>query len=196
MNLIEFIGFIVSLLAMLVLMVKKRSDERRRRANPEEYERQEMEQADKLKSFLKSINEDMENDEHLNPEVHRKDHLSPASVGTFPQVPKQTSPSEPHRIAGDQGHYKFTTKIEERKLQTNSEKHRLKSSLSGLDKNYKFSTGSQTVSTDMIAQNERDAYSLKKPMRINRAAIVLSHLKSRKDMVILHEVISAPKGLR
>lgn len=56
MNFIEFIGFI----AMLLFMVNAVRDAKKRRENPEEFEEEEREQAERLKAFLRGVNEDMQ----------------------------------------------------------------------------------------------------------------------------------------
>lgn len=174
MNFIEMIGFIVSLLALFVITAKKAYDERQRRANPELYEREEREQNEKLKAFLHSIDMDMEEPVAPLPPPSRSQQRQPRP----PQRPQE-------RREG------ALSPQEKRMLDAKIEKQRLKSAT--ID-HYKMPVGPADA-TGIHHRREKDAYSLKRVQKGNRALKVLSGLQSRRDMVILHEIISPPKAL-
>lgn len=60
MDIIQFIGFLVSLVAIIVLTGKHLHDERRRKQNPEEYAKEQTAKEERLHSFLKSLEGDMQ----------------------------------------------------------------------------------------------------------------------------------------
>lgn len=67
MNLIEFIGFLISLLAVIVLMTKRRQIERYKKEHPEEFEKEELQKEEALKAFLKTLNIEMEEEKKATP---------------------------------------------------------------------------------------------------------------------------------
>ncbi len=179
MNFIEMIGFIISLGALFILAAKKALDERRRRANPEEYEREERAQAERLKAFLKSIDGDMEEDEEEELQMPKIQHRPVVKQQKPPQKPVIT----PAMIASQN---------EARKLNVSIEKQRARARL---DDHYKMPSAPAT-STGIHLQRENDAYEIKAIKYTNRATSILSGLKSRKDMIILQEIIAPPLALR
>lgn len=56
MTFIEFIGFIITLIAFFLLVMKQARDERKRRQNPEAYEYEEQQQQEAIKDLLRSLN--------------------------------------------------------------------------------------------------------------------------------------------
>ncbi|MBA2728398.1 MAG: hypothetical protein H0U49_09535 [Parachlamydiaceae bacterium] len=191
MTFIEMIGFIISLGALFVLAAKKAFDERRRRANPEEYEREEKAQAEKLKAFLHSIDMDMDESEGFEPEpIPRK---KPKSIVKAPPKVQQLAVNR-GRIDGQVENRKLESGIENRKLNVSVEKQKLKSRI---DDYYKIPMGPSNA-TGIHEQRQLDAYNIKKTgnNKTNRALDILTGLKSRKDMVILQEIIAPPKSLR
>lgn len=185
MTFIEMIGFVISLGALFVLAAKKAYDERRRRANPEEYEREEKAQAEKLKAFLHSIDRDMEESEDFEPEpkpIHRK------------PIPQHKQPQKLQQLAVNHG--KVVSPIENRKLNVSIEKQKARPK-SINDDVYNIPVGPSNA-TGVHKQREKDAYDIKKvgEIKSNRALDIISGLKSRKDMVILQEIIGKPKALQ
>jgi len=164
---IEFLGFIISLAAMIVLFLRKVFEERRRAKNPEEYHREQDEKERRLREFLSGLQDDMhktkdfrkvredEEEEDEEDEWKEKKYIPPV----VPTPPKQV----------------FKPKYE-----------------------YKAEKLSQTKQSEhYYLHRSHDAYDLAE-MDVNpsRASEVVSRLGSKKDMVILHELLSPPKSLR
>lgn len=199
MNFMETIGFIVSLLALIVLSVKKALDDRRRRQFPDEYEEEENEKAERLRAFLKSIDGDMkENIPHpQNAQKHKnalqqKREMVVKNVLPGKPDPGKTDPGKPvYPKPKPSVPFGFKPHVEEHHLDVGVEKRKLKSEL---DISYNQPSG--RLHSDAYNIRHKDAYSLVKSSYHNRALESLSALKSSKDMVILHEVISPPKSLR
>lgn len=188
MTLLEFIGFIVSMLALAVLMIKKVLDERHRRANPELYEREEQEQAERLRAFLNAVHDDMQSDT-LSPQPKERVRETPYEISR--QQPYQQK--SPKRTVKDE--FAFSSPIADRKLTSNVEKRKLKSTF---DDTYHGPGSDRVVSRDLAPPSAKDAYQLK-PARSfgpNRALKTISHLKSRRDLIVIHEILDKPKGLK
>lgn len=168
MNFIEMIGFIISLLALFVLAGKKAYDERRRRENPEQFEREEMEQAEKLKAFLHSVNMDMEETDYSH----------------TPKRPKPIQkPPVKHAIKERLIQPKLAVRVEKSQPQPQPANH------------YVLSSKPESSFNNHV-RREHDAYSIRTATGTPyRATDVLSRLKSKKDLIILQEIISPPKGL-
>lgn len=67
MDLIQLIGFLISVLAVFVLVTKKIRDERHRKQHPEEFAREEEEKEERLRAFLKSLDVEMEEQKNYSP---------------------------------------------------------------------------------------------------------------------------------
>lgn len=63
MSLIEFIGFVISLAALIFLFFRKVSEERYRREHPKEFEEQEKQKEQAMKEWLKKMNIEVDEDE-------------------------------------------------------------------------------------------------------------------------------------
>jgi hypothetical protein len=68
MNFVEFAGFI----AMLLLVLNSMRENKKRRENPEDFEEEEHEQAERLKAFLRGVNDDMQEMPTAPPKVQAK----------------------------------------------------------------------------------------------------------------------------
>ncbi len=68
MNFVEFIGFVIVILAMFFILIRRAMEERRRRKYPELFEKEEQEREKALKEFLRGLNVDVEEVEELKPE--------------------------------------------------------------------------------------------------------------------------------
>lgn len=82
MNLIEFIGFIITMVAMTFLILRRVWEDRRRRAHPEEYSNKKEQQEATLKQFLKSLDIDMDEEDEEG-EIER--HIPPKPPQPIPK---------------------------------------------------------------------------------------------------------------
>lgn len=69
MNLSEFIGFIITMIAFFLLIVKQGRDAKRKREHPEEYEREIAEEEKRLHGLLKSLDLEDESEEYYEKEI-------------------------------------------------------------------------------------------------------------------------------
>lgn len=203
MSLLEFIGFIVSMATLLFLGYRKAQDERKRRNNPEEYEREQNEREDKLKKFIRSLEGDMDEDERDREEEDDDEdeyeeeeeefvkHVPPPpvqpqqSAAAKPLLPQ--APLKPVSKAGD--NFGFKPKLAEYKMASKMDEHHLTSKL---DWRYQ----QQSESEAYKFSDETKAYDIKKSNEISVAKELLIKLPTKRNMVILHEILGLPKGLR
>ena len=68
MTFIEFIGFIITMIALFFLMMKRAWEERYRREHPEEFEEEEAERKQALREFLQELDIDIEDLREEEPE--------------------------------------------------------------------------------------------------------------------------------
>lgn len=87
MNLIEFIGFVISLAALIFLFFKKVRDEKFRLQHPEEYEEELHQKEEALKEILKSMQLDVEDEENLSPPPPRPQHVMKKKYIKPPKAP-------------------------------------------------------------------------------------------------------------
>jgi hypothetical protein len=134
MNFVEFLGFIISLGAMIFLFTKRFLEDRKRRLNPEEYARKEKEQEENLRRFYKSISGDFddeekeEEDEPVSKTVHqpliqrRPPPKPPKPTIHRESYVKQTATEKKKSLAHDTSGYTHTVKPAERYEVIRSEK--------------------------------------------------------------------------
>jgi hypothetical protein len=93
MSFIEFLGFIISILAMVFLFVRKTMENRRRRLHPEEFEKEHEEEERAVEELLASLNI------HLEPQPQHKSpppppaKLSPIKMQKIKETTQAVTPS-------------------------------------------------------------------------------------------------------
>lgn len=95
MSVIEFIGFIISLVTMFFLFFKKLYDDRQRRLNPEEYAKKTKERERQLKEFWKSMDVNMDQNDDRD-EEDEEDKPQPPPHPIVPPPIKKPMASLPH----------------------------------------------------------------------------------------------------
>lgn len=197
MSAIEFVGFVISFIAMIVLFFRRTLEKRRYRANPELYEQMEKRKEERLKEFLRGL--DVQHDGHADEEEEEEEDdegyiAPPPPVRT---VAKQ-APYRPAAINTPQRRMQdgsqFRAPIEQLRKHAPIEKHQQPTSIGDSYKD-RFSAGS-VGSTDLLRDLHTDAYALNVSKENNRVSNILARLETPKDMIILHEVIGPPKALR
>ena len=186
MSFIEFIGFVISMVALIFLFSKKIFDQRRARLNPEESEREEEEQKRNLKEFLRSLEIDMEDQEQFKPPP-------PPPKITPPQPPKerprgQQKPRPASRVLNDP----FKAKLEQRQFETAIEKRGFKTNIE--DRFYQ-SFDERLLSSD-FRKASTDAYDVILFDQTPRIQHLVGQLPSLREMIIIREIIGPPKGLQ
>lgn len=176
MSFVEFLGFIITLVAMAVLVGKKTWEERDRRNHPEKYKEEENSRQADLKKLLKSMDIDLEEEEEV---------FSPPPKPVARPLPVKANPPKykPGRLVGEG--YTLSTSVERREL---------KSAVEERAKKQQKYADEQIVSPEFL-RKETDAYDIKKiGTRTCKGKNVIRHLHSKKDMMILYEIINKPKA--
>lgn len=161
MNITEFLGFLAMLLFLLISGRNSRGKQ-----VPTEIDRDEIEQAERLKEYLQGVKNDMK--------------YTPAPI-PIPPKPQKEAPKWEHSSA--------------KKHKAPKEKHQLahRDSPMGSLEPATFSA-SQDPHKDPYAI-KRDAYVIKEKKR-SRAYYLQQRLKTPQDMVLWHEIIGPPKALK
>lgn len=168
MNFIQFAGFI----ALLLFMVNSIKETKRRRENPEEFEEEELKQAERLKAFLRDVNHDMQEMPAVPPRKQVKAITKPiqnpvtiTQQKSFTQQKNINAPPRPIKS----GHSEHIHTLYEDA----------------------YATGEQ----DPYAASKIDAYAFVQK-RKSRASSLIGRLQSPKDMVLWHEIIGPPLALK
>lgn len=197
MTLIEFIGFVISFIAMIVLFFRQAIEKRRRQQDPEKYDAIENRREQRLREFYKALDVPRDDDEEDEEDFDddEDEYIAPPPVHVVPKPKDAYAPAafaRPQRSVKDG--YQFRTKIEQLKGQSDIEKRRLATSI-GDSYNNRFDTDN-IVSPDLQKDLHHDAYALKVGGEGSRVNDIVGRLNSPADMVILHEIIGPPKAMR
>lgn len=160
MNLIEFIGFIITLAAMTAILFKKKLEDRERRKNPEKFSENEALRRENLKQMLKSLNLDIEEEEEEEVQYRPP-----------PPLPPKNTPSN------------FKREIPAVQKKTTVEQ-----------KNDPYRSSHFVGSA--YTQPEHDAYAIVSRHTVSKGQSEIQSLKSKKEMIVLHEILSRPKSER
>lgn len=176
MNFIEFLGFIISLAAMIFLTSKRFIEDRKRRLNPEEYARREEEQEENLRKFLKSMQMNPDDDEgvvHPPNSKYRKQVQPPQPLIRL-REPLKNQPILPKKALSSSSSYGCETANDKKRNQAAAESsyflhHDLKPA-----ENYE------------VIRNERPVQGVK----------LINSLKTPRDLVIIKEIFDKPLSMR
>ncbi len=151
---------------------------KRRKANPEEYDAEEKEKLRQLREFLQGVNGDfLETPKPLRlpqpprPKVLAATHKVPASPKVLPNT-------------------KVATKVLPIDKMAKGKNDLHKGAYAPVMKDFLH-----TVEHDAYAPSKKDAYAFEKKKK-SRAFGLLQQLRSPKDMVLWHEIIGPPKALK
>jgi hypothetical protein len=191
MTFIEFLGFIISMAAMIFLFVKRGLDERKRRQNPEAYEEELEKQDGKLRDFLKSLEMDMEQIDQIAPPPMPKKKVLPPPPPKIKPVAPLGYPKIPKRAV--EGDYDLQARLEHHKPKSDSEQRKIKPSY----EDYK-AQDAQRVASQGLGERAELSYNVERQKNRpkSRGVQVLSSLKSKKDWMIIQEVLGQPIALR
>lgn len=187
MTFIEFLGFLVMMFAFAILIMRRIFEERRRQMNPEAYKQEQTEKEKALKEFLRTLQIDVEEGSPPPPPEplpisEEVDFIE--ETGTHRTVRKQfrlRSEIEKERDISVVGDREFKPRMEDRYERVHLGEGVVSSELALEDLERRF------PGVDRMFPGEEKA----KP---SRARALVSGLKSRKEMIILHEIIGPPKG--
>lgn len=180
MSFVEFIGFLISFLAFVFLLLRPIFEIWRRPKMGEEGESVRSAKDQHLRDFLKALDIDMEESGGVHslqkPKLKEKKFLSP-------------------RLPVERAKVKALPLDFGREAEERAEKVETKNRQLDLEIKSRFS-GSSVVSSryrDVVGPNPYDKIHFETP---SRAKILLNRLSSKQEMVLLHEIFSRPKSFR
>lgn len=166
---VETIGFIISLLALLYLFVQNKSSSQPR-GRPASSQKEEAEE-DPFREFLKA----MENEAEAREAAQR-----------MPPPPPPVRKKERHKKAPPLADRKLVSSIEERHLKSSLEERHIASRF-----NHREDVAGRTLASSLHHRNEGEG-----KLRASRAQSIIQRLSHRRDMIIYQEIIKKPKALR
>ena len=183
MTFIEFIGFLIAIIAFFFLMAKQAREQKRRREHPEEYEEELEEQEAAIKKLLQSF------DIEIEEEPAKK---SPPP----PPVPEGAGPPEveiPRERLSDEGAEKDKRHLEA-ELRRMWKKPKISTKLPELGEGREevFRKPHKEYRGALVEKRE-EAYEIRKQEK-SRAQKVLGGVSSLKNAVILREILGPPKA--
>ncbi|MFQ5728901.1 MAG: hypothetical protein ACE5GN_00885 [Waddliaceae bacterium] len=205
MTFVEFIGFIIAIVAFFFLMAKQAREQRRRRENPEQYEEELEEQEVAIKKLLQSFNIEVEEE--------------PATKPPPPPAPEGVGPPEvkiPCERLSDEGAEKDKQHIEE-PLRQMWKKPKTSTKLSKLGEGreevfrkpheeyrgglveerreevFRKPHEGKRVKLEELKPDHEEAYKIHKQKK-SRAKKILGELDSLRNAIILREVLGPPKA--
>ena len=191
----EFVGFIISILAIAFVIGKNIYEEIQKRRHPEDYTKKKHEQEAVLQDFLKSLKGDME-ESKKRPHEEDEEENERWNIPKIP-IPHISAPAPVvkgiPRTVKDQ--FRFNTKYDQYKPKSQVEQRELKNIIEERYETQKL--GANVVSPDMRMDDPMRAYDI--PIykeQVARGRTILQGLHSRKKMMIIHEIFSPPKGFR
>lgn len=169
---VEIIGFIISLLALIYLFFKQQSINRYRQEHPEAFIEEEIEEDDPLKEFMKAI--------------ERQKAAREASQHVPPPPPKMAKQSKQIPLYPSLEDYRMASQIENRQLKSSLENRRINSKLGQRFEELPSHTLAPNLhypgSGQLVGQT--------------RVGLALKRLSKKQDLIIYQEIIDKPRGLR
>lgn len=182
----DLIGLLITFLALIFLLSRGIKKERSR---PVHLPPKDAEEERHIKQILKSLNIEEEEDEEEELEEGLEEQ--PKRLTHFEEKEVQ---SKRHSERTVQDQFQFQSKLEDyRRKQTAIENRDYKTNIESHEA-YADSYGDRVVSVDLRLKGAAyDVIGKRTPARINQ---LLEKVPSKKEMILLQEIISPPKALR
>ncbi len=184
MDIFQFVGFLVSIAAIIFIFIRRALENWQRKHHPEEYMAEARKKDEALKRLMKDLGVE-EEEEQIEEEVPIKHNPPPLRPENIRSIPQHT----PGRIVQDE--FRFEDRIRQRKLDTIVDKRHLQTSI---EKRKPLFSEDRLVSPDL--KYHKDAYAFTQRVTLSRGMKLISSLRSKKDMIILQEILDKPKSLR
>ncbi len=183
MTLIEFVGFIITMILVIYLSSKRAIQERKQKLDPN-YDGDE--EVDNIHEMARLLNLSPEDEQALEQELRGESAPPPNPVQQRVKPPKKKrvsrTLSDKYALHTNIENFKPRSKVAERKYDTKIE-HRYEKPRESI------------INEGLRTAPEVDPYALlhKKKARINK---LLYSLDSKNDMIVIHELLGRPKALK
>lgn len=167
----EYIGFLISLLALIYLFFKQHSLARHRQQRPDGESHHVVLEDDTLAGLLKAME-------------HEAEQKSAAKAEPPPPPPSPKQP-RPHRKGA-------ASPLEQYRLESAVETRRLKSALES--RQLKPTVRERIEEPKLITEHLHHADAI--PVEPSRAEVAIRRLAHRRDLAIYQEIIDKPKSMR
>lgn len=189
---VEFIGFIISLLALLFIFIKQNSQnmKRERHGGPVliNAEEKEEDENDPYRDFMRTLKKESAMEEKLKQARKIEPPRAPIQAKKDERRFPLKSPLQDNRLESKLEDYRIESKIEDRRLKSTLEERKLKSKFRTHEELPKHVHG--TVGYHIHPIDEPGA---KKPSRVK---LIVKNLHRPINMIVYHEIIGKPKALR
>lgn len=187
MTFIEFIGFIIAMLAFFVIITKQAREERRRRQQAEEYEGESERQDEDLRELLESldIHPGKEPPKQVPPPPPLPERAGSPEVKVSPEKPAYEGIEEDKHLieAGLRSEWK-KSKIGPIKYEIEAEK----------EEAFRDYYAKEAPKRGRPVPHHEDAYMIRRKQQ-TRVQKALKNVDSLKQAVILREILGPPKGM-
>jgi outer membrane biosynthesis protein TonB len=194
----DYLGFFIAVGALVFMYFKKKRDARLRAEHPDLYATEEKKHDDDVKEFLRSMNIDVDSPKP-------KEKKTPAKIQAHISKPKlkaQPSPQQLQQQVQQQKklltptpkpvHKSYLTQSLSEAAAYNTDK--AESDLkTQTDNSYDDSYGKRVFSVDLSKSGP--AYDVIQKDQTSKVQSLLANLHSKKEMVIIQEIMGPPKGL-
>jgi hypothetical protein len=190
----QIIGYIIMFIALIVFMRKSKNKDLRKNQSYEEPDfHKKSSHEKKLRDFLNSLKDDEDTyaDDFKKPPLKHKPlqtkvvaPKAQAKVHAEPDLYHQKSTIEDRRLKSSIEERKFQSSIENRQLRTN------------IESRYDDPYGKRTKVLDLKSQADAPSYGVIGRASGSKSNEIIANLKSKKQMIILNEIISPPKSLK
>lgn len=182
MTFVEFVGFVLSLVVVVVLVAKRFIEDRKQRLKPEEYAKLKKRQEKNLQQFLRSISGDLRSDDLGSDEVDDAS-LSELPPRRIKPQQKPKAPSRPPFARLPEVQKSFSPQKESYTSETASDKKR----------NLAASEAAAPVHPTF---KPADSYEVIRTEKISPGIRLIQSLKSPQDMLVIKEIFDKPLALR
>lgn len=190
MNLIEFIGFVVSFIAMTFLFFRGMIEKRQKAKNPALYEKRQLQREQRLEDFFRTF--DVQHDEEVAGD-EGEDEEDELDLEELPSKREQVRQAGQLPLPPLKVNARLLAKPLDRPRESVSGEARAFES--SIEKQHSDAFLSKIPSTNAV-DHALDPYAIALQSRQNRFNHLLGHLDSKKDLVIIHEVLAKPKALQ
>ncbi len=201
MDVIQFIGFVITMLALIFLTIKRTREERRRKTHPEEFkgekEKEEQEYRDLLRSLDLPIPPELDIETKKSPpnSLPRPPPASSSAGWRAPEPKRMVQPSFKYQANLDARHQK--TRIEQRNYQSRIDtRHSFKQTVVSKALQPEAATTAYNVATKNVYNVETDAYAFHEDHTVPRAQAMVAGLNRPLEMILFYEMIKKPKAFQ